>query len=102
MNILQLIELLRALDYVQGSSLTDEQKQAIAEELKASMPPRELCTTAKRTHDIVTGRLTPERPKEAPEDSKAGQRLPSRSEGTDVQPGAPRKAHGGFKKVARG
>lgn len=102
MNILQLIELLRALDYVQGSSLTDEQKKAITEELKASMPPKDFCHTAKRTHDIVTGRLTPQSPQAAPQDSQAIQRMPSRSEGTDVQPGAPRKAHGGFKKVARG
>ena len=109
--ITNIIELMRALDYVRGSPfLTAEQKVTVAKELSSSMPPKALCNNAQRTFEIAEGLFSdfgnttptarekePEGPKEDP---KTEQRLPARSEGPNAMSRAPQKAHGRHAKVA--
>jgi hypothetical protein len=104
--ITQIIELMRALDYVRGSPfLTAEQKVTVAKELSSSMPPKALCTNAQRTFEIAEGLFADFRPiietKEGPkEDPKTEQRLPARGQSPHVQPRTPPKANGRPQKVA--
>ena len=109
--ITQIIELMRALDYVRGSPfLTAEQKVTVAKELSSSMPPKALCNSAQRTFEIAEGLFADfgtiklaERPQELEgpkEDRKTEQRLPARSEGPHGNNRAPLKAHGRPQKVA--
>jgi hypothetical protein len=118
--ITNIIDLLRALDYVQGSqTLTAAEKATIAKELKGSLPAKVLCHGAHETHDIAAaifekaaslpertnGPSTGERPEEtrsAPEARKEANQQPGLRKGADVFPRDAGKAHGGAKKVARG
>jgi hypothetical protein len=104
--ITNIIELMRALDYVRVNPfLTAEQKVTVAKELSSSMPPKALCNNAQRTFEIAEGlfadfRSTIESPQRPKEDPKTEQRVPARSEGPNAMPRAPQKAHGRHAKVA--
>jgi hypothetical protein len=119
--IINIIDLLRALDYVHSSqTLTAAEKATVAKELKGSLPAKVLCHGAHETHDIATavferaagvktedinGPSTGERPEEtrsAPEARKEANQQPGLRKGADVFPRDAGKAHGGAKKVARG
>lgn len=118
--ILQIIDLLRALDYVQGSSLSPDEKRSIATELKCALPAKALCHGAHITHEIAdalfqkainantvrnNGPSTGESPGQAnaaKEDQKEGHQLPGLRPRKDGVTGDDRKAFGGAKKVARG
>ena len=118
--ITNIIDLLRALDYVQGSqTLTTAEKATIAKELKGSLPAKALSHGAHETHDIAAalfekaasvpartnGPSTRESPEETPrtlEARKEENQLAPRSKAADVFPRDAGKAHGGAKKVARG
>lgn len=117
--ILQIIDLLRALDYVQGSSLSPDEKRSIASELRNALPAKALCHGAHLTHDIVDARLRAicdkpvsdngttagKSPQEAPraeENRKEEHQLPGLRQGKDGVSRDDRKAFGGPKKVARG
>ena len=119
--IINIIDLLRALDYVQGSQLlTATEKATVAKELKGSLPAKALSHGAHETHDIATavfekaagvktedinGPSTGESPKEtisSPEARKEADQFPGLRKGADVLPRNAGKAHGGPKKVARG
>lgn len=102
--IINIIELLRALDYVRGSTLlTTEQKAIVARELKLSLPAKSLCTSAYRTHEIAEG-LFNDFPAslQTQEDSPAEQQLPAVRAGEDEVSGNDGKKAGRPKKVARG
>lgn len=103
--ITNIIELMRALDYVRGSPfLTAEQKVTVAKELSSSMPPKALCNNAQRTFEIAEGLFADfgnaEAEKGPQENLKTEQRVPARSEGHHAMPRAPQKAHGRPSKVA--
>ena len=119
--IINIIDLLRALDYVQGSQLlTATEKATVAKELKGSLPAKALSHGAHETHDIATavfekaagvktedinGPSTGESPKETPraeENRKEEHELASRGKVADVLPRENRKATGSPKAVARG
>lgn len=118
MLILQIIETLRALDYVQGSSiLTADEKRIVASELRSALPAKTLCTSAQLTHDIVdahikaifdkpvrnNGTSTGERPEETDatkENRKEGHQLAGLRPSKDGVPRDDRKAVRGPKKVA--
>jgi hypothetical protein len=118
--IINIIDLLRALDFVQGSQLlTAAEKATVAKELKGSLPAKALSHGAHETHDIATavfekaagvktedinGPSTGERPEEtrsAPEARKEEHELAPRSKGSNVLPRENRKETGGSKGVAR-
>lgn len=118
--IINIIDLLRALDYVQGSQLlTDAEKATVAKELKGSLPAKALSHGAHETHDIATsvfekaagvntedinGPSTGESPEETPraeENRQAEHELTSRGKVADVLPRENRKATGSPKAVAR-
>lgn len=103
--ITNIIELMRALDYVRGSSfLTPDQKAKVVKELKLSLPAKSLCHSAQRTHEIAEGlfdsflSVVPQAKEENP---AQGQRLPGLREGEDGIPGDDRKKVGRPPKVAR-
>ena len=111
--ITNIIELMRALDYVRVNPfLTAEQKVTVAKELSSSMPPKALCNNAQRTFEIAEGlfadfgntvttlKAPPKEPEGPKEDPKTEQRLPARSEGPHGNQRAPHKAHGRPQKVA--
>lgn len=119
--ILQIIDVMRALDYIQGSSLTADEKRTMAFELRSAIPAKALCASAQLTHDIVDARLraicekpvsdnesvSKERsatasPQEAQENRKEGHPQPGPRQGKDGVSRDDRKALGGPKKVARG
>lgn len=117
--ILQIIDVMRALDYVQGSSLTADEKRTIASELRSALPAKALCASAQLTHDIVDARLrvicekpvsdngtvarkSPEEAPRAEENRKEEHQLPGLRQGKDGVSRDDRKAPGGPKKVARG
>ena len=115
--ILQIIDLLRALDYVQGSSLTADEKQAVASELRLALPAKALCASAQLTHDIADARIRAisEKPvRTNAQEAEAQKARPPQGDHPKAQQDAPvvaghsgkprddRKAPGGFKKVARG
>lgn len=117
--ILQIIDIMRALDYVQGSSLSADEKRSVAFELRAALPAKALCASAQITHDIVDARLRAifektvsdngtvarKSPEEAPrseENRKEEHQLPGLRQGKDGVSRDDRKAFGGPKKVARG
>jgi hypothetical protein len=102
--ITNIIELMRALDYVRGSPfLTAEQKADIVKELQLSLPAKALCHSAHRTHDIATGLFTAyASPAEegSKEDRTPEQRMPARSEDAHVLSRTASKKNGWSKKVA--
>ena len=118
--ILQIIDILRALDYVQGSSLTPDEKRTVAVELRAALPAKALCSSAQLTHDIVDARIraifdkpvrtdgtpagkrTEEEAPRSEENRKEEHQQPGLRQGTNGFPRDDRKAHGGPKKVSRG
>lgn len=114
--ITNIIDLMRALDYVQGSpSLTQDQKRLIAGELKYSLPAKALCHGAHHTHDIANSlfdKATETMRTDGPavtttaasgrkEDAHQAREEPlqgaGRPQGKDVFPRNARKAHGGAK-----
>ena len=119
--IINIIDLLRALDYVQGSQLlTATEKATVAKELKGSLPAKALSHGAHETHDIATavfekaagvktedinGPSTGESPEEktgALEAREEEHKLAPRGEAADVLPRDAGKANGGTPQVARG
>lgn len=118
--ILQIIDLLRALDYVQGSSLSPDEKRSVAFELRGALPAKALCHGAHITHEIAdalfqkainantvrnNGPSTGESPGQAnaaKEDQKEEHEQPPVRKGADVIPGENRKAFRGPKRVAKG
>lgn len=117
--ITNIIDLMRALDYVQGTqSLSAAEKAVIASELKASLPAKALCHGAHLTHDIaaavfdkaastparINGPTTGESSSQTPkpeENRKEGHQLAGLRPVKDGVPRDDRKAYGGAKKVAR-
>ena len=118
--ITNIIDLMRALDYVQGSqSLTAAEKAIIAQELKGSLPAKALSHGAHATHDIAaavfdkaasatarnngpsTGESTSQA-RTAEENRKEGHKQPPVSKGPNVLPRENRKAAGSPQRVAGG
>lgn len=118
--ILQIIDLMRALDYLQGSSLSPDEKRSVAFELRGALPAKALCHGAHMTHDIAdalfqkainantvrnNGPSTGESPGQthaAEKDQKEGHQLPGLRPSKDGVPGDDRKAFRGPKRVAKG
>jgi hypothetical protein len=107
--ILDIIGVMRALDYVLGSPLlTPSEKRDIAEELKSSLPAKMLCSKAQRTHAITSGII--DRAigiKDAEANSSPKEDCPQEQQ---LSPGSPRsnvigrndcQANGGSAKVER-
>lgn len=118
--IVQIIDLLRALDYVQGSSLSPDEKRSVAFELRGALPAKALCHGSHITHEIAdaifqkainantvrnNGPSTGESPGQthtAEKDQKEEHEQPPVRKGADVIPGENRKAFRGPKRVAKG
>lgn len=102
--ILNIIDLLRALDYVRGSTLlTVEQKAMVVKELKLSLPAKSLCPSAQRTHEIAEGLFNDFPASQAPQENpEAEQQLPGLRAGEDGLPRNDRKKAGRPAKVERG
>lgn len=113
--ILQIIDIMRALDYIQGSSLTPDEKRQVAAELRKALPAPMLCSSAQNTHAIADARLgaicdapvrtdgrTTEAPRKAEEDRPKGHQQPGLRKVADGKPRDAGPSYGGAKKVARG
>ena len=107
--ILDIIGVMRALDYVLGSPLlTPSEKRAIAEELKGSLPAKMLCSKAHTTHAITSGLIDraigikdAEADSSPKEDHPQEQQLSPGSQGAHVVSRNDSKAYGGSAKVER-
>lgn len=113
--ITDIIDLMKALEYIQGSSLTAEEKRSIVSELKSALPAMMLCTSAPKTHQIASSlfdkALEPdmrpndredrrsEAPKENPEEAK---HIPTVGSRPDQRPRDAGKADGRLSKVSGG
>ena len=113
--IINIVELMKALEYIQGSSLTAEDKRSVAKELKSALPAEVLCSSASKTHQIASSlfdkAIEPEaRPNdrteqrsESPKDhSEETKHIPAVGSRPDQRPRDAGKADGRLAKVSGG
>lgn len=114
--IIDIINMMKALEYIQGSSLTADEKRSVAIELQRSLPAKVLCHSAQNTHDIATALFEKaivantartdvaaeeedRRAEDPPEARQEGHKQPSGSAPEDGVPRDDQKAPRGSRKV---